>query len=523
MNCIIIPVYYEDPNRLDKFSINSLMDNLEDINEYDIVIVSPNDINLDSWKSLLGTDAKVKTFDGSNFNSTIAYSKLLESYDFWSSFSDYEYALLYQTDGYCFGGKLSDFIEDGYDYIGAPIVAKNARWFCTPAVGNGGISLRKVSTMIETTDPDGEFIRECASDIERHNKQNGNMYAIYEDLYFAQLVPMLWEFSKASVNRAFDFSYDMNTDVVWNMTDHKLPMFCHAFDKNIRFWQNVSDAFKDVNIISDCEWKNRNGYFDPNISYQVNLQHKRILPGVIICVKKENWRLEKTIDKMIEAGFKKIIIVDNNELSGEKPVNSLTKICRDADIVFVDKFRGKRNEDGYDLISEMYSYAYEHYCNDLTHIMFLDADEELVFEDPSKTIVNIIDEMTSSGYDMMHVPVYDANQNGDIQDKTVRKKVKTLMKTDIRVVKFSRETPIIRYACCDNAYNKIEDSASSHYVKDVKSNVYIINHPTGTKQEFEAHKMFRGWPDRLYANRKKECNEDYFYMFNDKKSTISIE
>ena len=46
MNTIIIPLYYKDPTLLDRFSINSLMENLEDINEYDIHYVHPNDMDI---------------------------------------------------------------------------------------------------------------------------------------------------------------------------------------------------------------------------------------------------------------------------------------------------------------------------------------------------------------------------------------------------------------------------------------------------------------------------------------------
>lgn len=524
MNCIIIPVYYTEPNVLDRFSINSLMNNLEDIDEYDIHYVCPTDLDTTQWKELTtrGKSVAFDTFGNSYFLSTISYSSLLMKYEFWKTYFNYDYALLYQTDGYCFGGNLSEFIQEGYDYIGAPIVATNARWFCTPCVGNGGVSLRKIATMLETTDPDGEFMTECKEDIEKHNQQNSDMYSVYEDLYFAQLVPMLWEFKKAPVERAYEFSYDMNTDVVYEKTGGKIPVFCHAFDKNIRFWQNISDAFKNPTIISACEWKNRTGYFDNTINYQSYLPHKVIIPGAVVCVKKENWRLEKTIQHLISCGFKKIVIVDNNEMSGEKPINCLTSIYRDVDIEVVDKFRGKRCEKDYDLLSEMYSYAYEHYCNELTHVMFIDADEELVFENKDLTICDVIDKMEESGFTEMHIPCYDADQYGNINSKVERKKVKTLMGTNMHVVTFTREIPVINAKCCDNKYTEV-DSKSAHYTTDDKSNIYVLNHPTGTREEFDEHKMFKGWPDKLYTNRKKECNESYFYLFNNKNSTISIE
>lgn len=88
--------------------------------------------------------------------------------------------------------------------------------------------MRKIATMIEVTDPTGEFIRENKEDIDKHNRMNSNMYSIYEDLYFAQLVPMLWDFRKPNFDVAISFAYDMNADIVYEMTNHKLPLFIHA-------------------------------------------------------------------------------------------------------------------------------------------------------------------------------------------------------------------------------------------------------------------------------------------------------
>ena len=303
MNTIIIPIYYDKPSILDKLSISSLMNNLTDIDEYDINYVCPTDVDTSIWKEITtkGKSVNFLMFDNHNFLSTQSYSKLLESYDFWEEFKDYDYALIYQTDGYCIGGSLKEFIDMEYDYIGAPIIAPNARWFNVPAIGNGGVSLRKISTMLETTDPNGEFIKISKDDIDKHNKANSNMYDIYEDLYFAQLVPMLWDFKKPNFDVATSFAYDMNTDIVYEMTNHKLPMFIHAFDKNIRFWQNILDNFKDIDIISECEWKNKDKYLSNDTGYQENLQH--VVPPficAIMIVKNENYHLNEQISKLLD-------------------------------------------------------------------------------------------------------------------------------------------------------------------------------------------------------------------------------
>lgn len=515
---IVIPVYTDTPSRLDNLSLSSL-NNMADFNEYDICLICPNDLDISSWKELLNHDCIVKNFSSDNFLSTITYSKMLESNSFWKEFESYEYVLIFQTDGYCIEGTLSNYMK--YDYIGGPIVSQNARWFNVPAIGNGGVSLRKVSTMLEVTSD--EFRNEFKEDIEKHNRMNGNMYSIYEDLYFAQLVPMLWDFTKPDFLTAASFAYDMNSDIVYELTSHKLPMFIHGFDKNIRFWRTVLPEFKDINIVSDCEWKNRKSWFSPSVNYQGNLPHDYMAVGAIVCVKNGNHLIDKLLSNLEENGFKKTIIIDNNDLGHDSVKSGIAK-KHTIDVEFIDKFIGQRCTKDYDLMSEMYSYAYLHYCSDLTHVMFIDIDEQVHLENKEySTITNVVSVMNKKGYEMMHVPCIDLDCNSNPEHKTNRKKVKTLLKTGLNIKKFFRETPVVEVKCCDNSFE--EASSLDRTYKDDKSlaNIYITNDCTGTLEEFNKYKLFRGWPDRLYDNRKNECNEDYYYMFNDKKSTITLE
>ena len=127
--------------------------------------------------------------DNKYFVSEKAYSDLLRNYsDFWQKFSDYEYMLIFQLDGYCIDCTLSDWTSKGYDFIGAPIISKNANWMNVPAIGNGGVSLRKVKTFLDITNPDSECLKTIKDDIDLFNKARSNIYDFYEDLYFCELV-----------------------------------------------------------------------------------------------------------------------------------------------------------------------------------------------------------------------------------------------------------------------------------------------------------------------------------------------
>lgn len=493
---IIIPIYYENPSLLDKLSINSLMSNLEDIYDYDINFICPN-IDTSKWRALVtqGKNVYFNILDSSNFLSTQSYSRLLESYDFWKTFFNYEYALIYQTDGYCIGGNLKTYIDMNYDYIGAPIIAQNARWFNVPAIGNGGVSLRKVSTVMEVTNPDGDFMKENKEDIAKHNQANSNMYDIYEDLYFAQLVPMLWDFSKPKFDVGASFAYDMNADVVYEKTEHKLPLFIHAFDKNIRFWQNILDDFKDINVISECEWKNKNGYLSKQVNYQGYLKHEDPISVVaIMIVKNENWHINDQLNKLRNSGIKKIVIIDNNDISSpEKPANVIEDM---TNVVVISNFRGEHTSDKYDLMTEAYKYAYENFTSGYSHVMFIDADEEL----ERSSFVNIAYEHKDANIVKMPVINVDIySKKSDYQEN----RFKCLVKTELRFNSFNREGPIT-----DMRY-------------DVE-NIVILNHITySSKKEYDLHKKHRGYPDKPTVLGKRLTGDELYQKVN-KVSTVSI-
>jgi len=102
----------------------------------------------------------VKRFDPTYFSSVPAYNRLCFSSAFYRAFSEYEYMLVCQLDAWIFADRLSEWVARGYDYIGAPwcIFCRNRqacdannRNECVGAVGNGGLSLRRVSKFAEVT------------------------------------------------------------------------------------------------------------------------------------------------------------------------------------------------------------------------------------------------------------------------------------------------------------------------------------------------------------------------------------
>lgn len=73
-----------------------------------------------------------------------SYNNLLLTKDFWNMLSG-EKILIYQSDSFIFKNSISQFLE--WDYIGSPFPTNVL--CCNHQVGNGGLSLRSKSKMIE--------------------------------------------------------------------------------------------------------------------------------------------------------------------------------------------------------------------------------------------------------------------------------------------------------------------------------------------------------------------------------------
>ena len=258
--CIVIPIYKEHLDCVEKLSLTQLWKVVGD-KHYDIYFVRPDTeyFDMTEYYDLLPGGANYvyeEAFDEKYFKSTATYSQLCMLYGFYNVFSDYEYMYIYQLDCYLLEDKLEYFCNLGYDYIGSPIMSTDCGWPTVdkdgnfvPAVGNGGFSLRKISTFKDITDSTGEFRKYYKITDELLNKVK------FEDLYFCVFVNDKYYLNLASLKYAYQFAWDMNVDIIYNDWNiHKLPMCIHAWDKNIRFWkQHIPEITQS--IVNFCEQK----------------------------------------------------------------------------------------------------------------------------------------------------------------------------------------------------------------------------------------------------------------------------
>lgn len=101
------------------------------------------------------------------------YNHLLTSEDFYKLFDNIPYILVFQTDSLFFRKLPSKYLENNYDYVGALFSRSHVEGKPNRVIGNGGLSLRKVETMLEISRKYGPL------PLDKNNTMN-------EDVFFSK-------------------------------------------------------------------------------------------------------------------------------------------------------------------------------------------------------------------------------------------------------------------------------------------------------------------------------------------------
>ena len=233
---VIVPVYRD---RLEQYEHISLKQNRRILNAYPFVFIHPESLNITPLLTEVPECAE-EVFDDNYFRDINGYNRLMMSSDFYARFSDTEYLLICQLDAYVFRDELLYWCNEGYDYIGAPWPVPmhfrlpllkqwrkhfHSRWRTEKDfnVGNGGFSLRKVSSHLRVTEQMKNIIHE-------HLSRQG--YYSNEDLFFALEVNRHGlNFKYPDYKKALQFSFDKYPALCYKENSNRLPFGCHAWYK----------------------------------------------------------------------------------------------------------------------------------------------------------------------------------------------------------------------------------------------------------------------------------------------------
>lgn len=248
---VIIPVYKDELTESEK---KSFLNTLSVLYNYPIIVIKPE--NLDFKKCLFFSEfnnnknVEFKNFNKKYFSSVDGYNKLLLSTNFYNSFLKYKYILICQLDTYIFSDRLIEWVDKGYDYIGAPWLPEDAEkylenikkgklkfWFDFMqfvnknffgkkdfAIGNGGLSLRNVRKAL--------FIL-------RYFKLFAKKNILNEDIFWSITTPLLCPFFRVpDLKGALGFSFEKNSSFFYEVNNKELPFGCHAWEKYDHvFWK----------------------------------------------------------------------------------------------------------------------------------------------------------------------------------------------------------------------------------------------------------------------------------------------
>ncbi len=249
---IVIPIVNSYPTTNEEISIKQ---SLRILRDHDIFFIHPESLDTKAIEKIIKNESprrKSPRFLGVHpalLASIESYNRWLLTPYFYEQFSDYEHICICQTDVFLFKNNLNFWVQQGWDYIGAP-------WFegwGTPksdkliGAGNGGFSLRRVNSMIQvltqrkTIHSAAGLFREALRarfdlvylrELIEHNSTHFSKIrpGINEDCWFAMHVPKYFpEFRVAPPEIAKRFSVEVNPRFLMN--SKTLPTGCHAWWK----------------------------------------------------------------------------------------------------------------------------------------------------------------------------------------------------------------------------------------------------------------------------------------------------
>jgi Protein of unknown function (DUF5672) len=262
---IVIPIYKATPSESE---IASLRQAVSILSAYQVLFICAEQFNPEVYIQILEL-SKAHTsnynfirFDDRYFSSIAGYNRLLISYSFYRKFKAYDYILIYQLDAWVFRDELEYWCSQGYDYIGAP-------WFegyhnavsdsNFLGVGNGGFSLRKVSSCLKVLKSFRYLVSPTV--LFRHLKNNINYINLKaflqkltvtnntfyrfndfkenEDVFWSQIVPKRFKwYELPGLDVAMKFSMEVNARTLYAANNNVLPFGCHRWEKyDPEFWK----------------------------------------------------------------------------------------------------------------------------------------------------------------------------------------------------------------------------------------------------------------------------------------------
>lgn len=247
---VVVPIYKVNFSDLEE---KVLINNLNVLSAHTIVFVCPNSLDVERINEIGKSNClEFERFDDRYFDGIDGYNILMLSDEFYNRFIDTEYVLICQTDAFVFRDDLSFWCNKGYDYIGGPWIGSPENKFVNWIngilgklnlkknkdrshlfkVGNGGFSLRRISTFYNVVSNNRQII----------DSNKGDDRFRIEDLFWSfKAVELYPDFKIPYYLEALDFSMDRRPARAVKLNEGRFPFGCHGLNKdNIRtYWEPI--------------------------------------------------------------------------------------------------------------------------------------------------------------------------------------------------------------------------------------------------------------------------------------------
>lgn len=238
---VTIPVYKKEFTTQEIKNIKVSLSNLKNFNIY---IFAPESLDTHFYESTLGLN-KVVRFPDIYFESVQGYSRLLLTDTFYKSFETYSHLLICQPDAMALKPELDYWINQPYDYIGAPWpngfelnihpleieIAEGIK--CRTFVGNGGFSLRNINSCLS-------LFKEFKS-----LRKEWIQYGHAEDLFFGFASTLSRNFITPNLMVSACFSHETEPEYLFKLIGDQIPFGCHAHELHSpQHWERVLSEIK---------------------------------------------------------------------------------------------------------------------------------------------------------------------------------------------------------------------------------------------------------------------------------------
>ncbi|NBB22944.1 hypothetical protein GVN20_26545 [Runella sp. CRIBMP] len=250
---VVIPIYRLMPNELELKSLNQCLNVLK---SYPIIFFCANSFDSSNYENIVKSYSitfEKKCFDDKYFKDKKGYNSLCLNKYFYQSFDSFDFMLIYQLDAWVFRDELNYWCSLGYDYIGAPFpedfdAKQNEVVFSV--VGNGGFSLRKISTIVNILSGNKRLKnwQQLISPKSKRAKMNPLLYPylfirylgyrntinhlkkdIWEDHFFSEVYKLTSYINIAPPELALAFSFEYRPSAAFEINNQLLPFGCHAW------------------------------------------------------------------------------------------------------------------------------------------------------------------------------------------------------------------------------------------------------------------------------------------------------